>query len=54
MNYNIRFDGVPDDCWGVSGTIICCEALALRDGVRASEEACEDGVLDGVDILMQL
>lgn len=43
------FEGVPVERCGVSGTITCCEDRVLR-GVDASDDARDDGRLDGVDI----
>lgn len=45
---------MPVERCGVSGTTSCCDDRVLRDGVEASDDACEDGRLDGVDILFFL
>lgn len=54
MYYSVLLEGVPVERCGVSGTTSCCDDRVLRDGVEASDDACEDGRLDGVDILFFL
>lgn len=47
----LLFEGVPVDRCGVSGTTTCCDDRVRREGVDASEEAREDGRLEGVDMM---
>lgn len=39
---------MPDERCGVSGTTSCWEVRVRLDGVGVSEEACDDGRLEGV------
>lgn len=47
----LPFEGVPVDRCGVSGTTTCCDDRVRREGVAASEEARDDGRLEGVDMM---